>query len=66
MEPEEENRHTFVEIVLALLEQRFPWLGSKEGEPVSGADAVDELTDLYQSLVEERRQPGRKDACTEL
>jgi len=65
MEPEQENRHTFVEIVLALLEERFPWLGSNEEEPVSGADAVDELTDLHRSLIKERDQPGRKDAGTE-
>ncbi len=66
MEPEEENRHTFVEIVLALLEERFPWLGSNEEEPVSDADAVDELTDLHRSLTNERDQRGRKDGGTEL
>ena len=65
MEPEEENRHTFVEIVLALLEERFPWLGSNEDEPVSGANAVDELTDLHRSLIKERDQPSRNDAGTE-
>ena len=50
MEPEEAGRQTFVEFVLALLEERFPWLGSRQDEPVSGADAVDELTDLYQVI----------------
>jgi hypothetical protein len=28
---------TFVEWVLALLEERFPWLGKDNDEPVSGA-----------------------------
>lgn len=44
----------FVERVLALLEERFPWLGSGQDEPVSGADTVDELADLYRSLLRER------------
>jgi hypothetical protein len=45
---------TFVENVLALLEERFPWLGKENDEQVSGADTVDELTDLHRSLIEER------------
>ena len=65
MEPEERGSQTVVEFVLAILEERFPWLGSKQDEPVSGADAVDELTALYRSLTEQRGQPGRKDICTE-
>jgi len=65
MEREEEGPQTFIEFVLALLDEHFPWLGSKEDEPVSGADAVDELTDLYRSLRKERDQPGRKDAGTQ-
>jgi hypothetical protein len=65
MRPEEEGCQTFVELVLTILEYRFPWWGSKQDEPVSGADAVDELTDLYRSLLEERDQPGRKDAGSE-
>lgn len=65
MEPEEAGRQTFVEFVLALLEERFPWLGSRQDEPVSGADAVDELTDLYRSLTEQRGRSNRKDAGTE-
>ena len=58
MEPEERGSQTVVEFVLAILEERFPWLGSKQDEPVSGADAVDELTALYRSLTEQRGQPG--------
>jgi hypothetical protein len=54
MRAEEERSQTFVEWVLALLEDRFPWLGSGRDEPVGGADTVDELADLYKSLTEQR------------
>jgi hypothetical protein len=50
----EERPQTFVEWVLALLEERFPWLGSGQDEPVGGADTVDELADLYKWLIEQR------------
>ena len=57
-----ENEHppTFVEWVLALLEERFPWLGSGQDEPVGGADTVDELADLYKSLIEQRDTARRE------
>jgi len=57
-----ENQHpqTFLERVLALLEERFPWLGSGQDEPVGGADTVDELADLYKSLVEQREKARRE------
>jgi hypothetical protein len=61
MEDKEESRQTFVAMVLAILEDRFPWLGSRQDEPVSGADTVDELNDLYQSLVHECDQQESKD-----
>jgi hypothetical protein len=51
---------TFVENVLALLEERFPWLGKENDEHVSGADTVDELADLHQSLIEGRSAEQRK------
>ena len=54
MGAEEERPQTFVDWVLALLEERFPWLGSGRDEPVRGADTVDELADLYKSLIEQR------------
>ncbi len=44
---------TFVEMVLTLLEDRFPWLGS-ENEEASGADTVEELANLYEELLERR------------
>lgn len=62
MSAEDEHPQTFVEWVLALLEERFPWLGSGQDEPVGGADTVDELADLYKSLIEQcdtaRRENG--------
>jgi hypothetical protein len=54
MGADEERPQTFVEWVLALLEERFPWLGSGQDEPVGGADTVDELADLYKSSIEQR------------
>ena len=62
MGADEERPQTFVEWVLALLEERFPWLGSGQDEPVGGADTVGELSDLYKSLIEQldkaRRENG--------
>ena len=60
MGAEDEHPQTFVEWVLALLEERFPWLGSGQDEPVGGADTVDELADLYKSLIEQRDKASRK------
>ncbi len=61
-----DNRsQTFVEKVLSLLEERFPWLGKEDDEQVSGADTVDELTDLHQSLTEERTAERSKSQDTD-
>lgn len=54
MGAQDERPQTFIEWVLALLEERFPWLDSGRDEPVCGADTVDELADLYKSLIEQR------------
>lgn len=61
MGTEEERLQTFTDQVLTLLEKRFPWLGSGRDEPVSGAATVDELSDLYRSLAQERDKSRRKD-----
>ena len=61
MGAENERSQKFVEWVLALLEERFPWLGSGRDEPVGGADTVDELADLYKSLIEQRDKVRRED-----
>jgi hypothetical protein len=60
MRAENERSQTFVEWVLALLEERFPWLGPGQDEPVGGADTVDELADLYKSLIEQRDKARRE------
>lgn len=57
----EERLETFIDRVLALLEERFPWLGSARDEPVGGAETIDELSDLYRSLTQERDKSRRKD-----
>jgi hypothetical protein len=38
----------------------FPWLGSGQDEPVGGAGTVDELADLYKSLIEQRDKARRE------
>ena len=60
MEAGNERPPTFIEWVLALLEERFPWLGSGRHEAVGGADTVDELADLYKSLIEQRDKASRE------
>ena len=50
---------TIVERVLQLLEERFPWLGTEEDAQISGADTVDQLTDLYRELKSTRRTNRR-------
>jgi hypothetical protein len=56
---------TFVENVLALLEERFPWLGKESDDQVSGADTVDELSDLHRSLTDERTAERSKSQDTD-
>ena len=57
----QENRpqQTFVEWVLNLLEEKFPWLGKEEDAQISGADTVDELNDLHQELKEQIKANGQ-------
>jgi hypothetical protein len=58
-----ENRppQTFAELVLQLLEDRFPWLGRTTDEQISGADTVDQLTDLHRELKRRSRTSQRND-----
>lgn len=49
MTDRDHNPQTFAEMVLTLLEDRFPWLGSEE--EVSGANTVQELSQLHGDLV---------------
>jgi hypothetical protein len=58
MENNETQPQTFVEMVLTLLEDRFPWLG--KDEPASGAETVDRLSDLHESLQKARNTAQHK------
>ncbi len=49
---------TFVEMVLALLEDRFPWLG--KNAPAPSSDTIDTLNDLHHALRKARRAAQRK------
>jgi hypothetical protein len=60
MEHNEAQPQTFVEMVLALIEDRFPWLGTDE--PASGAETVDQLIDLHETLREARAAEQSKRA----
>ena len=55
---EELNPVSFEDMVLILLESRFPWLGNPSEESVSRADTVDALVELHASLL---RQPTAHD-----
>ena len=54
MAHDETGPRTFVEMVLVLLEDRFPWLGSNQ--PVTGSYTVDQLSDLHQTLLTQRSE----------
>jgi hypothetical protein len=56
---------TFVERILVLLEERFPWLGKNNDEPVSGANTVDELADLHRILIDQRNAKDRSEQHTD-
>jgi hypothetical protein len=42
----------FIEMVLILLEDRFPWLG--RDVEAAGADAINQLNELHESLLRAR------------
>jgi hypothetical protein len=54
-------QQTFVEWVLTLLEERFPWLGKEEDAQISGANTVDDLNDLHQELKEQLKASSPND-----
>ena len=49
---------TFVETVLTLLEDRFPWLGTDRD--ASGSETVDELNELHRTLRTAKRAARRQ------
>lgn len=58
MENEELKPVSFVDMVLILLESRFPWLGNPSEEAVSGADTVEALVELHSSLLHQPTAHG--------
>ena len=61
MSKKDRRSQTFVERTLVLLEERFPWLGKNNDEPVSGANTVDELADLHRILIDQRNAKDRNE-----
>ncbi len=54
----EVNPETLTEMILTLLEDRFPWLGTDA--PANGADAVEQLSELHERLVRRRAAARRR------
>ena len=61
MSSKDRRSQMFVERTLALLEERFPWLGKNNDEPVSGANTVDELADLHRILIDQGNAKDRNE-----
>ena len=58
MAHDETGPRTFVEMVLVLLEDLFPWLGSNQ--PVSGSDTIDQLSNLHRTLLKQHSHAQRQ------
>jgi hypothetical protein len=54
MSIEDRRSQTFAERMFTLLDERFPWLGKENDEPVSEADTVDALATMHRALVDQR------------
>jgi hypothetical protein len=50
---------TFVDMVLVLLEDQFPWLATDSRDAVSGADTVDQLIKMRALLLRQPTTGGR-------
>jgi hypothetical protein len=59
MTPDDRGSVTFVDMVLVLLEDQFPWLASDSRDAVSGADTVDQLIKLRALLLRQPTVRGR-------
>jgi hypothetical protein len=59
MTPDDRGPVTFVDMVLILLEDQFPWLATDSPEAISGADTVDQLITLRALLLRQRAARGR-------
>jgi hypothetical protein len=49
---------TFVDMVLVLLENQFPWLATRSQDAISGADTIDQLINLHASLLQQPTARG--------
>ena len=49
---------TFVDMVLVLLENQFPWLATQSQDAMSGADTIDQLIKLHASLLQQPTARG--------
>jgi hypothetical protein len=59
MTPDDRGSVTFVDMVLVLLEDQFPWLVTDSQDAVSRADTVDQLIKLHASLLRQPTAGGR-------
>jgi hypothetical protein len=59
MTQEQRHQQIFAEMVLELLEDRFPWLATTEEAQVSGADTIDQLSNPHQILIQQRLDARR-------
>jgi hypothetical protein len=50
---------TFVDMVLVLLENQFPWLATEPQNSISGADTIDQLIKLRALLLRQPTARGR-------
>jgi hypothetical protein len=49
---------SFVDMVLVLLENQFPWLATRSQDAISGADTIDQLIKLHASLLPAAHRTG--------
>jgi hypothetical protein len=59
MTPDDRGPVIFVDMVLVLLEDQFPWLATDSHDAISGADTVDQLIKLHVSLLRQPTARGR-------
>jgi hypothetical protein len=59
MTPNDRGSITFVDMVLILLEDQFPWLATDSHHAISGADTVDQLIKLRALLLRQPTARGR-------
>lgn len=58
MTPDDRGPVTFVDMVLVLLEDQFPWLATDSQSAVSGVETVDQLIKLHGLLLQQPTARG--------